>query len=1050
MGSAAVLVANRGEIAVRVLRAAAELGLRTVAVHEPGDEAHLHLADEVVPLAAGGYLDAEALVAAARRSGCTYLHPGYGFLSESSAFARRCAGAGLTFVGPSPEVLDLFGDKARARALAVGTGVPVLPGTEGDTTLEEARAFLAEGPVMVKAVGGGGGRGMRVVRDATELDEAWERCASEAQQAFGRSELYVERLWEGARHIEVQIVGDGDTVSHLWERDCSAQRRHQKLVEIAPAPGLDATVRGRLLDAALRLASAARYAGVGTVEFLVRGEEFVFMEANPRLQVEHTVTEEVTGVDLVAAQLRIAAGETLADLGRAGEPPAPRGFAVQLRVNAEVTGPDGAVRPSAGRLARLDVPTGPGVRVDTAARTGTELGTRYDSLLAKVVVHAPAGDFAAVCARARRALDEFTVEGVRTGIPFLARLLDHPGFTAGGFDTGFVQRHLAELAPPADAAPEGGTEPGTVTAPMAGTVVTVDAETGQLVAAGATLLVLEAMKMEHVVRAEHAGVVRAVGAEVGETVAEGAELVLLDVTESGAAQEDAAEELDLDAVRPDLAQVVARHAFGLDENRPEAVAKRHATGLRTARENIEDLCDPGTFTEYGALAVAAQRRRRPLDDLIRSTPADGMVTGTGRIGGAPAVAMSYDYTVLAGTQGHNNHRKTDRMLHLAEDRGLPVVLFAEGGGGRPGDTDTSSIAGLDVMTFHQMARLNGKVPLVGVASGRCFAGNAALLGCCDVIIATPEANIGMGGPAMIEGGGLGVHRPEDIGPLSVQVPNGVVDLPVADEAEAVRVARAYLSYFQGPQASWEAPDPRRLRHAVPENRRRAYDIRGAIEGLADTDSVLELRRGFGVGVITALVRIEGRPMGLVANNPAHLGGAVDRDAADKAARFLRLCEAFGLPVVSLCDTPGFMVGPDSERTATVRQFADLFVAGARLTTPLVCLVLRKAYGLGAMAMMGGSTRAPLGTAAWPSGEFGGMGLEGAVRLGYRRELEAIADPAERERAFEARVAEMYEHGKAVNAAAALEIDAVIDPADSRSWIMSALDAPTVTSVMPAH
>ncbi|WP_425837114.1 carboxyl transferase domain-containing protein [Streptomyces fractus] len=1050
MGSAAVLVANRGEIAVRVLRAAAELGLRTVAVHEPGDEAHLHLADEAVPLAAGGYLDAGELVAAARRSGCTYLHPGYGFLSESSALARRCADAGLTFVGPAPEVLDLFGDKARARALAVETGVPVLPGTEGDTTLEEARAFLAEGPVMVKAVGGGGGRGMRVVRDAAELDEAWERCASEAQQAFGRGELYVERLWEGARHIEVQVVGDGATASHLWERDCSVQRRHQKLVEIAPAPGLDASVRGRLLDAALRLAGAAGYAGVGTVEFLVRGGEFVFMEANPRLQVEHTVTEEVTGVDLVAAQLRIAAGECLADLGLVGEPPAPRGFAVQLRVNAEVTGPDGSVRPSAGRLARLDVPTGPGVRVDTAARTGTELGTRYDSLLAKVVAHAPAGDFAAACARARRALDEFTVEGVRTGIPFLARLLDHPGFTAGGFDTGFVQRHLAELAPPSATAPEGVTEPGTVTAPMAGTVVTIDAEPGQLVAAGATLLVLEAMKMEHVVRAEHAGVVRAVRAAVGETVAEGAELVLLDVMDSGAAQEGAAEELDLDAVRPDLAQVVDRHAFGLDENRPEAVAKRHATGLRTARENIEDLCDPGTFTEYGALAVAAQRRRRTLDDLIRSTPADGMVTGTGRIGGAPAVALSYDYTVLAGTQGHNNHRKTDRMLHLAEERGLPVVLFAEGGGGRPGDTDTSSIAGLDVMTFHQMARLNGKVPLVGIASGRCFAGNAALLGSCDVIIATPEANIGMGGPAMIEGGGLGVHRPEDIGPLSVQVPNGVVDVPVADEAEAVRVARAYLSYFQGPRPSWEAPDPRRLRHAVPENRRRAYDIRAAIEGLADTDSVLELRRGFGVGVVTALVRIEGRPMGLVANNPAHLGGAVDRDAADKAARFLRLCESFGLPVLSLCDTPGFMVGPDSERTATVRQFADLFVAGARLTVPLVCVVLRKAYGLGAMAMMGGSTRAPLGTAAWPSGEFGGMGLEGAVRLGYRRELEAIADPVERERAFEARVAELYEHGKAVNAAAALEIDAVIDPADSRSWIMSALDAPALVPGVSAH
>ncbi len=1059
MGSAAVLVANRGEIAVRVLRAAAELGLRAVAVHEPGDEAHLPWADESVPLAAGGYLDAEALVAAARRSGCTYLHPGYGFLSESAVLAGRCAEAGVTFVGPAPEVLDLFGDKARARALAVAAGVPVLPGTAGDTTLEEARAFLAEGaegveePVMVKAVGGGGGRGMRVVRDAAELDEAWERCRSEAQQTFGRGELYVERLWEGARHIEVQVVGDGDSVSHLWERDCSAQRRHQKLVEIAPAPGLDAALRGRLVDAALRLARDTRYAGVGTVEFLVRGEEFVFMEANPRLQVEHTVTEEVTGVDLVAAQLRIAAGDTLADLGLAGEPPAPRGFAVQLRVNAEVTAPDGTVRPSAGRITRLDVPTGPGVRVDTAVRTGTELGTRYDSLLAKVVAHAAAGDFAVACARARRALDEFVVEGPATGIPLLSRLIGHPGFTAGGFDTGFVERHLAELAPPA-AAPEGGSkEPGTVTAPMAGTVVSVDAEPGRLVAAGATLLVLEAMKMEHVVRAEEAGVVRSVRAGVGETVAEGAELVLLDVTEGGAELAGTEAEVDLDAIRPDLAESVARHAFGLDENRPEAVAKRHATGLRTARENIAELCDPGTFEEFGALAIAAQRQRRTTDELIRATPADGMVTGTGRVGGTPAVVMSYDYTVLAGTQGHNNHRKTDRMLQLAERRGLPVVLFAEGGGGRPGDTDTSSIAGLDVMTFHQMARLSGRVPLVGVASGRCFAGNAALLGCCDVVIATPEANIGMGGPAMIEGGGLGVYRPEEVGPLSVQVPNGVVDLPVADEAEAVRAARAYLSYFQGPHGSWEAPDQRLLRHAVPENRRRAYDIHTAIEGLADVGSVLELRRGFGVGVITALVRIEGRPMGLVANNPGHLGGAVDRDAADKAARFLRKCEAFGLPVVSLCDTPGFMVGPDAERTATVKQFAELFIAGAQLTVPLVCVVLRKAYGLGAMAMMGGSTRAPLGTAAWPSGEFGGMGLEGAVRLGYRRELAAIADPAERERAFEARVAELYEHGKALNAAAALEIDAVIDPAESRSWIVSALDGPGSTASVayaPAH
>ncbi|MGW2718700.1 carboxyl transferase domain-containing protein [Streptomyces sp. NPDC001492] len=1017
MGSAAVLVANRGEIAVRVLRAASEAGLRSVAVYAEGDDAHARLADEAVPL--DDYLDGGALLAAARTTGCDFLHPGYGFLSEDADFARRCADAGVTFVGPTPEVLAVFGDKARAREFAAEAGVPVLAGADGP---DGARKLLAAGPVMIKAVGGGGGRGMRVVRLADELDEAWERCTSEAQQGFGRGELYAERLLEGARHIEVQVVGDATgAVTHLWDRDCSAQRRHQKVIEIAPAPELPEDTRERILGAALRIAHAARCSSLVTFEFLLRGEEFWFIEANPRLQVEHTVTEEVTGVDLVAAQLRLAAGATLEELGLAGPPAAPRGFAVQARVAAE----------GAGRITRFDQPSGPGVRVDTAIRAGAEVGVRYDPLLAKVVAHVPAGDAEAACARARRALGEFTVEGVRTGIPLLREVLARPRFWAHtGVVADLAQAHVAPGEPAGD---------GTVVAPLGGTVVSVDVSPGEPVRAGQQLLVLEAMKMEHVVRAPGSAVVRRLHARVGETVGEGSPLAALDDITGVRGEGPAAEPVDPDAVRADLAEVLRRHAFGLDENRPEAVAGRHALGRRTARENIEDLCDTGTFTEFGALAIAAQRRRRSLDDLIRSTPADGMVTGTGRINGRPCVAMSYDYTVLAGTQGLQNHRKTDRMLELAEERRLPVVLFAEGGGGRPGDTDTTAVAGLDVTTFQRMGRLSGLVPLVGIVSGRCFAGNAALLGCCDVVIATPDATIGMGGPAMIEGGGLGVYRPEEVGPLSVQVPNGVVDLVVADEAEAVRVARRYLSYFQGGQGSWEAPDQRLLRHVVPENRRRAYEVRAAVTGLADTDSVLELRREFGVGVLTCLVRIEGRPLGLLASNPAHLGGAIDRDAADKAARFLQLCDAFGLPVVSLCDTPGFMVGPDAERTATVRHFARLFVTGAHLRVPLVSLVLRKAYGLGAMAMMGGSTRAPLATAAWPSGEFGGMGLEGAVRLGYRRELAAIADPAERARVFEERVAELYERGKAVNAAAALEIDAVIDPAGSRAWILAALE-----------
>lgn len=1033
MGAAAVLVANRGEIAVRILRAAAELGLRTVAVYVEGDDAHVGRADEAVPLGDGGYLDAEALLAAARRTGCGCLHPGYGFLSEDAGFARRCADAGITFVGPSPEVLELFGDKARARELAVQAAVPVLPGTHGATSPEEARAFLAGGPLMVKAVGGGGGRGMRAVRTARELQAAWERCRSEALQGFGRGDLYVERLLEGARHIEVQVVGDrAGSVTHLWDRDCSAQRRHQKVVEIAPAPGLPDALRERILGSALRLAGAARCTNLATVEFLVAGDEFHFIEANPRLQVEHTVTEEVTGVDLVAAQLRLAAGETLDDLGLSGPVAPPRGFAVQARVNAEVTAPDGSVRPSPGRLTRFDVPTGPGIRVDTALRAGAEVGVRYDPLLAKVVAHVPYGGVDAACARVRRALGEFAVEGVRTGIPLLRDVLARPGFWA---HTGVVEERARALA--GDVAPR--SADGAVPAPMSGTVVSVDVGVGDPVRAGQQVVVLEAMKMEHVVTAPGPGVVAGLHARVGVTVGAGQPLLTLDAVSTGPAEEAPGEAVDPDSVRADLADAVRRHAFGLDENRPEAVASRHALGRRTARENIADLCDPGTFTEFGALAVAAQRRRRSLDDLIRSTPADGLVAGTGRVDGAACVVMSYDYTVLAGTQGLQNHRKTDRMLEIAGQRRLPVVLFAEGGGGRPGDTDTTSVAGLDVTTFHRMGRLSGRVPLVGIASGRCFAGNAALLGCCDVVIATPDATIGMGGPAMIEGGGLGVYRPEEVGPLSVQVPNGVVDVAVADEAAAVRVARRYLSYFQGPRDDWEAPDGRLLRHVVPENRRRAYDVRAAVAGLADPESALELRPEFGVGVLTCLVRVAGRPLGLIANNPAHLGGAIDAEAADKTARFLQLCDAFGLPVVSLCDTPGFLVGPEAERTATVRHFARLFVTGANLRVPLVALVLRKAYGLGAMAMMGGSTRAPLATAAWPSGEFGGMGLEGAVRLCHHRELAAIADPAERARFFDTRVAELYEQGRAVNAAAALEIDAVIDPAESREWILAALD-----------
>ena len=596
-------------------------------------------------------------------------------------------------------------------------------------------------------------------------------------------------------------------------------------------------------------------------------------------------------------------------------------------------------------------------------------------------------------------------------------------------------------------------------APLQAQVVAWLVQPGAEVAAGEVLVILEAMKMEHEVRAPGAGRLQSHFFAAGEMVQEGDLLsnverlwqippgpqpYLVHKTPEKAVLEPVEPVGAKQGERADLARLRQRQAFTHDAARPEAVAKRHAQGLRTARENVADLCDPGShtpsFIEYGALAVAAQRSRRTEQDLIQNTPADGMVTGIGQVHGRSTVVMAYDATVLAGTQGMRNHQKTDRMLGLALQNKLPVVLFAEGGGGRPGDVDMPIVAGLHVGTFASLARLNGQVPLVGIAAGRCFAGNAALLGCCDVVIATRASNIGMGGPAMVEGGGLGVFKPEAIGPSGVQHANGVIDVLVDDEAHAVAAARHYLSFFTGPAPEFTAPPAQALRDVVPENRLRVYDTRMAMEGIADVGSLLILRSGFGLGIHTALARIGGRPVGLLANNPAHLGGAIDADAADKAARFMQLCNAHGLPLISLVDTPGFMVGPNNEATAQVRHVSRMFIAAAHLRVPFLSVVLRKGYGLGAMAMTAGGFHAPLSTVAWPTGEFGAMGLEGAVRLGFKKELEAVAEGPARQALFDQLLAQQYDNGSAVQMATTLEIDAVIDPADTRQWLLQGLAA----------
>jgi acetyl/propionyl-CoA carboxylase alpha subunit/acetyl-CoA carboxylase carboxyltransferase component len=1104
-----LLIANRGEIAVRIARAAADMALPTVAVYSEDDAKSLHLraADEVQALPgvrAAAYLNPTSVIAAAKAAGCDAVHPGYGFLAERADFACQCADAGLTFVGPDVAHLELFGDKARARIAAAAAGVPVIRGLDRAVTLEDARGFFADlgpdGAMMIKALAGGGGRGTRAVMSASELESAYQRCQSEAKSAFGREDVYVEEFIPRARHVEVQILGDrSGHVTHLGERECSIQRRFQKLIEIAPAPALSDALRGQIIDAAVRFAQSVRYSNLGTFEFLVDvsgradAQPFVFIEANARLQVEHTVTEAVTGIDLVQTQIHLARGVSLAELGFDAPGIAkPRGYAIQARVNMETIGTDGSIRPGGGTVTVYEAPSGPGVRTDGFGYAGYRTSDAFDSLLAKVIAHSPAPDFASVVGRVTRALSEFRIEGVATNIRLLCGILAHPDFAAGNVHTRWVDEHMAELAgSTADqrqrfvtaatsesgfagarvksrdplalfahdaqmkaehvatgetaselAGPNGSVG---VASPIQGTIAAILVAVGDEVRKGQQVAIVEAMKMEHVIAAPHGGIVRAVTMAAGDVVREGFPIVFIEEADVTGGTIAAAEELDLDHIRDDLRENIDRHALTLDENRPDAVARRRKTGHRMPRENIERLVDPGSFNEYWPLVVARQHQRHSIEALRKNTPGDGVVAGMCSINGdlfddarSRAALVHYDYTVLAGTQGHRNHYKQDRIFELCQRFRLPLVLFGEGGGGRPGEDNIGPRVAIDTHTFTTYSQLSGLVPLIAVVNGRTFAGNTALVACSDVIIATEGSTLGMGGPAMIEGGGLGIYTPEEVGPMSFQVPNGVVDILVKDEFAAVDTAKKYLSYFQGPIAAWEAHDQRRLRHAVPENRLRLYNMRDIVEAIADRGSVLEIREKFGIGIITAFIRIEGRPMGLIANNPHHLAGAIDSDGADKGARFLQLCDAFDIPVVNLIDCPGIMVGPEVERTALVRHCTRLFNVGANMTAPLFTVVVRKAYGLGAQAMLGAGALVGFFSVAWPTAEFAGMNIEGAVKLGYRGELAAIEDPEERRLEFERRTAIAYDSAKAVNAVAGGGIDDVIDPADTRGWLANAL------------
>ena len=983
-----LLVANRGEIAIRIMRAAAELDIPTVAVYPQDDAGSLHTgkADEAVVLPGIGrnaYLDIDEIIAAAKGSDCDAIHPGCGFLAEDAEFARRCDQASLTFIGPPAGVLDLLGDNERMQAAAIA-------------------ADLA------------------VQQDNPDV--------------------------QPVRRLAVQILADLHAdIIQLGDRDCSVPG-----IDIAPAPSIDQDLRERMQAAAVRLMQHIGYSGVGCVEFLL-DEDFVFAGAMGSLQVAHTVTEALTGVDIVKTQLQVFSGASLRELGL-DEPQNSSGYAIQARVCLEAVREDGAIHPTSGTLLAYEAPSGPGIRTDGFGYGGYETSLLYDSLLAKVIAYSNTPRFSDVISRTLRALSEFRIEGPDTNLAFLMSILSHQAFAAGAVHTGFIEEEMSTLVANMKDQ-QARTEPvvgmrasanlglgdsqdlplgpdGSIglATPMQGTLVGIDVNLSDEVRVGQTVAVVEAMKLQHDIKADRSGIVVEISMSVGDVVQEGYPIVFINETnvEGGALETEGG--IDLDALREDMREFNDYIAYTLDDQHGEAVSARHDAGRRTPRENLDDFIDDNSFRELGP--------------AVSGSAEGGAIIGFGSVNGelfgeeGSRVALIYnDYDVTTRTNGAG-HYKQEPIHELVKDFKVPLVLFSEGEGkpfiARKG---FPTGVGMDEQLFSEFAKLSGLVPLVGITTGHSFGANATMLACCDVIIATRNAAVGMGGgPSVVAAVGMGEHSAEDIGSMSFQVPNGNVDILVEDDAAAVATARKYLSYFQGRVDTWEAPDQRRMRHIIPENRVRTYDMREIVETLADEGSVLEIRKDFGIGVITSLIRVEGRPMGLVANNPAHLAGAVDSQGADKGARFLQLCDAFDLPVVVFMDCPGIMVGPDHEREALVRHAVRMFNVGANLSTAMFGVMVRKAYGLGVQAMCGGSAMIPFFNVAWPTAEFAGMNIDGAVKLSARRELAAIEDPEERKAAYDRRVADGYETARAVNSGARY----VIDPAETRAWIAQGL------------
>ncbi|MET8815510.1 carboxyl transferase domain-containing protein [Streptomyces sp. NPDC004549] len=1057
-----VLVANRGEIAVRVIRAVHDRGGKAIAVHPADDAESLHVrrADEAVQIPGVGtaaYLDIDAIVRAATESGANAIHPGYGFLSENTEFARRCAEAGLLFVGPTPDVLDLFGDKARARAYALACDVPVLPGTSEATTLAEAEAFAAEhGAVMIKALAGGGGRGMRAVTDPAALAGAYEEASGEALRSFGEGAVYVEKLLTRPRHIEVQILGDGTgAVVALGERDCSIQRRHQKLVEVAPSPWLGDGLRRAIVAAARRLAEGVSYSGLGTFEFLVGDEEFWFMEANPRVQVEHTVTEEVTGVDLVSAQLAVAGGATLADLGLT-EAPRTRGVAVQVRVNAETLGGDGTPVPSAGVLRRYEMPTGPGVRVDTYGYRGYRTSPRYDSLLAKVVVQG--ADLSQACARTVAALEELVIDGVATNADLLHGIVSSSAFRSAPWDTGFIADHIDHLL--RHARPSGGEEehaeqeeshgavevpPGSVAvvAPAPGVVLRLDAIPGDVVGAGRTVAVIEAMKMETVLRADAGMRVESVTARVGDVVEAGT--VLAHGVPADSAATVATDALDDDGDwSAEIAEIERRRDAARHMGGAAKVTRQHDQGKFDARQRVDALADAGTFTEIGALTGFT-----PRDDRSGSpefTPAN-FVAGTARLDGRKVVLGVDDFTLRGGSGDAAIHDKQIFAERYANEMRLPVVRLLDGASGG-GSVKMATDAGytyvpvnpgwdavVDNLSLVPVVSA-GLGPVVGLGAARMVMSHLSILvdGIGQMFTAGPPVVLGGTGERLTK---------EELGGSAVHRANGSIERVVPDEQAAFDAIRRFLSYLPSsvfelpPVTASQDPADRRdeaLLGAVPRNSRRVYDVTTILDAVFDAGSVFRYAE-YGGGTLTALARLDGHPVGVIAADPEQ-GATMSAEGALAVTRLVDLCETFHLPLVSLTDQAGMTIGSAAERAATIRHGARAITAVYQARVPQTELIVRRVFGVGGAGII--NRHRASRSWAWPSGTWGSLPSKGGIEAAFRAQIEAADDPA---RELERLVAEVESVTSPFRTAERFGVQDIIDPRESRpllcDWVRDA-------------